>query len=74
MGLSEWDINLEEFTRIGYIVKGEPDSDASLFVERCLHAVLLCHDVSVRFRCDIAFVRFRCDIAFMRFRCDIAFV
>jgi hypothetical protein len=27
MDLSEWEIILEELTRMGYIVKEEPDSD-----------------------------------------------
>jgi hypothetical protein len=29
MGLSEWKISLEELTRVGYIVKKEPDSDGN---------------------------------------------
>jgi hypothetical protein len=29
MGLSEWEIILEELTRMGYIIKKEPNSDGN---------------------------------------------
>jgi hypothetical protein len=38
MGLSEWEVILEELIRMGYIVKEEPDSDHN---ERDLRSLLL---------------------------------
>jgi hypothetical protein len=43
MGLSKWEIILDELTRMGYIVKKEPDSDGNekeIAIFHCCHWIL----------------------------------
>jgi hypothetical protein len=76
MGLSEWEVILDELIHMGYIVKKEPDSDGNTWgLRSSLLLLLLLCDIAFVWSCfEITFVWFYCEIAFVRFHYNIAFM